>query len=180
MPPVPDEQLMADLQKENGEALRVLFDRHHQGLFSYLSGRLAEPDASEDLAQEVFIRVWRYRDTYDTRRAFLPWLYRIARNVLSNAVRKPNSAPTIAPRPPAPPAPDALLERKDEVEKVREAVRDLPPAQSEVLLLSRWSGMTYREIGEVVGCSEGAVKVRVFRAMESLRSSLRSLREDVS
>jgi RNA polymerase sigma-70 factor (ECF subfamily) len=173
-----DEQLMSKVQQGDGRAMHELFKRHHGPLFGFIFGRLAAQDASEDLAQEVFIRVWRYRDTYEADRAFLPWLYRIARNLLSDwsgsRTRNPVGEETGSGRL----LPDERLEVNDRAEKVRSAVLQLPPAQCEVLLLSRWSGMTYREIGDMVGCSEGAVKVRVFRALETLRSTLAPLRED--
>ncbi|MBT8397728.1 MAG: RNA polymerase sigma factor [Gemmatimonadetes bacterium] len=166
------------VRRGDRSALRELFDRHHRQVFGFVLGRLGDADPSEDVAQEVFIRVWRYRDSYDTDRRFLPWLYRITRNLLSDSKSGPvlDSPGNDAPSSHLPP--DEQFEERQRAEKVRSAVLGLPPAQREVLLLSRWSGMTYREIGDIVGCSEGAVKVRVHRALEALRSPLAPLRED--
>jgi RNA polymerase sigma-70 factor (ECF subfamily) len=77
------------------------------------------------------------------------------------------------------PRPDEQAEANQLAMEVRRAVLQLPGKQRDVLLLSRWSGMSYREIGRMLGCSEGAVKVRVFRALEALRSTLAPLREDL-
>jgi RNA polymerase sigma-70 factor (ECF subfamily) len=174
-----DQEQMVRIRRGDSEAMRVLFDRHHPGLFGFFVGRGATPDRAEDLVQDVFVRIWRYRDTFDPERPFLPWMYRIARNALAGLGDFPDTQPLEKAAEVSGANPVEELEAAERAAVVRRAVRGLPETQREVLLLSRWSGMNYREIGELVGCSEGAVKVRVFRALETLRRTLAPLREDL-
>lgn len=173
-----DEQWMARVQAGRPEAMRALFDRHHRAVYGFLVNRLCDADLADDLTQDVFVRVWRHRAGFDPAMRFRPWLFTIARNTASNARRRADSLPipdgAAAPDPSA----DRRLETSQRARRVRDAVDLLPDNQREVLLLSLWSGMKYREIAEVVGCTEGAVKVRIHRAMQSLRTSLAPVWED--
>lgn len=171
--PTEDQLLMGRVQANDEEAMRTLFVRHQSRLYGFFFSHLGARDRSEDLVQEAFIRLWRFRDRYDATRPFLPWIFRIARNLMADAKRPPiHSHPSPEIRSHGP-GPEESFERARESAEVRKAVLALPASQREALLLSRWSGMTYREVAEALGCSEGAVKARIFRAMETLRALLK-------
>jgi RNA polymerase sigma-70 factor (ECF subfamily) len=160
--------------------MRALVVRYHGRLFGFFVGQIGDRDPSEDLVQEVFIRLWRYRDRYDPERPFLPWVFRIARNLLNDFGRGPVKVALDRDLPAHGPDPEEAFQKSLEADSVRKAVLTLPANQRDALLLSRWSGMTYREVGEALECSEGAVKVRVYRAMETLRTLLADVEEDKS
>ena len=176
--PMSDEQLMAEVQAGSHDAVRHLFDRYRQPLFAFFISRVDSVDPAEDLVQSVFVRMWKYRRSYRPGRDLRPWLYRIARNVLaeSEPAHRTESLPDDIVS--ANPTPPEQIEATDRAARVRRAVAQLPDPQREALVLSRWSGMGYRDIGKVLGCSEGAVKLRVFRALQTLRARLEPELED--
>ena len=149
--------------------LSVLFDRHHAKLYRYYVRMTADPQWSEDLVQEVFFRMLKYRDTYRFESQFSTWMYQIARNAHIDPVRKKKWETPLPEGWDGPARAGESLERKQEHELVLRALAKLPPEKREVLVLSRFQGMKYEQIAELLGCEVGAVKVRVFRAVRSLR-----------
>lgn len=171
-PDTTDEQLMAGVQRGDHDALRRLFDRYQGSLFGFFYSRLGQSDPAEDLVQTVFIRTWKHRGSFQPGRRLRPWLFRLARNALADAAPRNEPAPLHEDLSTREPDPAERLERAERAARIRRAVSRLPESQRDALLMSRWSGMSYREIGNVLGCSEGAVKLRMFRAMQTLRSLL--------
>lgn len=175
-----DDELMQRVRDGDVAPLGVLFERHQRPLYNFflrLTGRTA---VSEDLVQEVFLRVLKYRHTYRGQSQFRTWLYQIARNARADHYRKrwreselddemgrtvPSPAPAVS----------EVLAESQEAELIREALQQLPDDKREVLVLSRYHDMRYEEIGRVLGCTEGTVKVRVHRAMKELRAAYDAL-----
>ncbi len=164
-----DEELMLQVRDNVNESLAVLFDRYHLALFNFyfkLSGSRAN---SEDLVQEVFLRILKYRRSYRPGMPFRAWIYQVARNARRDDCRKKLNevgkemldAPAYLPTDTA--------ERKQEADYLYHALWQMKQDNRELLVLSRFQELSYEEIGLLLGCSVGAVKVRVHRAIQELR-----------
>src|SRR5262245_6688091 len=163
-----DEELMMQVRDGASEMLGPLFDRYHARIFNYFVRLTGDRALSEDLVQDVFFRILRSRHTYRPGNPFKPWIYQVARNAGTDHFRRPaelqfegEMAEPIAP-------PDDL-EGRDQNELLRRALLELPEDKREVLILSRYHDMKYSEIALLLGCEVGAIKTRVFRAMQELR-----------
>jgi len=172
-----DAVLMDRVRGGELERLSELFERHHQRLYGFFYRLTGRGDAADDLVQEVFVRLIRYRHTWKKDAAFTPWLFALARNAGVDHFRKaPKELPERedAPEPAAPlEHPVAALEKREQVEMLQAALRRLPVEKRELLLLARFGEMKYESIGELLGISVGAVKVRVHRALKELREAYR-------
>jgi RNA polymerase sigma-70 factor (ECF subfamily) len=174
-----DETLMAQVRGGDLRKLALLFERHHRALYNFFVHMTGSKDLSEDLVQEVFFRILRYRHTYDESRPFAAWLYQIARNVKLEGARKRNRELRVvkpareneeAEHEPAAPELDAekTVQKQQEIALLRRALQRLPDDKREVLVLSRFQNLPYEHIAQVLGCETGAVKVRVYRAVREL------------
>ena len=168
-----DNQVMLAVKAGDTEQFGILFERHHEALFAFFFRMTGERTASEDLVQEVFLRMLRYRATFRDDSQFRAWMYQAARNVRFDDVkdRKP-----IAPLPlteireqnsPSWPGRENQIERRAVL--LERALLALPEQKREVLVLARYKGMKHEEIAALLGIEPGAVKVRVHRAMKELR-----------
>ena len=170
---VSDEKLMAAVRRGELSQLATLFERHSRRLFGFLRGLVGCPAASEDLVQETFLRVLRHRRTYRTGKPFLPWLLGIARNAarahLGRAARMPRSE---LPELTAASTPEGQQIERERAGRLTRELQQLALRDREVLLLSYFEGLDHRQIGELVGASPGAVKVRAHRARKALRARL--------
>ena len=164
-----DEELMSQVRNGVGEMLGVLFDRYQVPLFNFYLKLTGERAASEDLVQEVFLRILKYRQTYRTDTPFRAWMYQIARNARVDLLRRrrpetnwePELSPAVLPADTAQQAQEtALLQR---------ALMSMPEEKREVLVLSRFQDLKYEEIAQLMGCEVGTVKTRVHRALQELR-----------
>ncbi len=172
---VPDEALMLQVREGASESLGVLFDRYQKPLFNFYSKMTGNRTVSEDLVQEVFLRVLKYRQSYKPGTPFRAWIYQIARNARLDQLRK---------QPPETESSDAregftlpgdLAQRRQESSLLYRALLQLPEEKREVLVMSRFQDLKYHEIGRLVGCEEGTVKVRVYRALQELKESFHRL-----
>jgi RNA polymerase sigma factor (sigma-70 family) len=172
---VADEDLMLQVRNGEVEMLGVLFDRYHAPLFNFYAKMTQNRTISEDLVQDVFLRILRYRQTYLPGTAFRTWMYQIARNARLDHVRKgrPEAPLTIEPIAPAPSADSA--QQKQEALLLQRALLQLPEDKREILILSRFQELKYQEIARLMSCEVGAVKVRVHRALQQLREIFREL-----
>lgn len=159
------------------DQLGVLFERHHRALFGFLyhllGGRAA---ASEDLVQTVFYRMLKYRHTYQAAGEFRTWMYHLARNVLADYLRKNRHAAqhtdvaALAEHLGGGSRADEALEQAQEVAQLHRALACLSQDEREILVLSRFQELKYAEIARLLHTTEGAVKVRVHRALNQLRA----------
>lgn len=166
---------MVAVQEGDVSQLGELFERHHRPLFTFFLRLTGESQASEDLVQDVFLRMLKYRATYQPGTRVRTWMYQLARNAhidRYHARSREASMDEREAREPASAAPGAadLLQHEEQVELLRRALARLAPDKREVLLLSRFQGLSYEEIAAVFGCEVGTVKVRVFRAVRALRT----------
>ena len=149
-----------------------LFERHHRAVYGYFMRMTGNRELSEDLVQDVFLRILRYRETYQPQTSFAAWMYGIARNAFIDHTRKrrlesawSDDLPEVRSNEELP---DQRLGARQEQELLRKALRELPADKREVLILSRYQNLRYDEIGRILGCEPNAVKQRVFRAVRAL------------
>jgi RNA polymerase sigma-70 factor (ECF subfamily) len=177
-----DHQRMMAVAQGDLASMDDIYQNRHKPLFRFffrLTGRQAK---AEDLVHEVFLRMIRYRHTYETERndgdppgAFEAWMYRIARNTLADDARKnrhevaaaDGELESIASGRPTPF--DTAAKRQD-LALLYRAMRELSEEKRELLVLTRFQGLSYEQIGRILGCETGTVKGRVFRAMKELGS----------
>jgi len=169
---VEDEQVMWEVREGAVGKLELLFDRHHTGILRYFQYLTSNRTLSEDLAQEVFFRVLKYRQSYQPDGNFRAWLYQIARNVFADQLGKqkpevamPEEAREIRG---AETPPDREFQKKQEALMLRRALAAMPGDKREVLIMSRFLDLKHEEIAAVLKCEVGTVKVRVYRAMRDL------------
>ena len=167
-----DNRLMEDVKNGKVEKMAVLFEKHHVPLFNFFMRLTSNRSISEDLVQEVFMRMLKYRVTFQGRSKFTLWMYQIARNAHIDFLRKKKSTlpldeqwsePITAEASPA-----EKLEGGQEVQLLRQALAQLPLKKREVLILSRYQNLKYKEIAELMDCHIGTVKAHVHRAIKEL------------
>lgn len=169
-----DGQLMLAVQAGDVAQLSVLFERHHRRLFRFFVRLSGDRQTAEDLVQEVFFRMLKYRLTYTSGGQFIAWMYRIARNVHLDGLARQREEAGAGPEdalesaPSAGPGPEERLRSAQQVQLLRRALHSLPVEKREVLVLSRYQNLKYDEIASVLNCEVGAVKVRVYRALKEL------------
>lgn len=187
--PRSDEQLMEDFCNGDHGAFEVLVLRFQHGLYNFLLRSVQNRSRSEELLQEVFLRLIRSKQSYRSTARFSTWVYTIARNLCVDESRRAKFRRTVSLDGPSAPDRDGenLLERMpmeqistdDSVEgrrlrkEIIHAVDQLPEDQREVFLMRQLSGMSFKEIGEIVGTSENTVKSRMRYALEKLRVHLK-------
>src|SRR5512143_1636996 len=170
-----DSDLMTKVREGETERLALLFDRHHRRLYNYFLRWTGGRAVAEDLVQEVFVRMLRYRQTFRPGAEFLPWMYALARNAAHDHWRARPRELEMTEDTPEPVAAEAHplsgLEAAESHRRLAAALARLAPAKRELLLLARSGELRYQAIGELLGISEGAVKLRVHRATKDLRAA---------
>jgi RNA polymerase sigma-70 factor (ECF subfamily) len=174
-------RLARDLVED--ETLDRIYHLFYEQIYSHLYFQTRDKHLTEDLVSRAFMRAQHFLRRHPRRRIrIVPWLYRIAENELKQHRRYEMRHPTIgdeildfraSPRP----GPDVQLERKEENERVREAVDRLGPRDREIIIMNTWQGLSLRRIGRILELPEGTVKSRVQRARRKLE---RMLGEDLS
>lgn len=157
------------------QQLSILYDRYSKPLYGFFfrmtSGKKME---SEDLVQNVFYRVLKYRHTFDGSGQFRHWVFHMARNVYADQFKKKNPLAfasnwqDVSQHPESDDQPEAELSQRQDIELLYKAMDMLGKEKRELLVLSRLQRMKYKEIAQLIGSTEGAVKVRVHRAMQEL------------
>ena len=175
-----DESLMRQVARGNPDALGELFARHHQRVHALCFRFVGEPATADDLVQESFLRVQRYGTSFDGRARFTTWLYRLVRNVcmdhLAASERDAQRHKQAAAHLELMSEPSELPEER--LELVRRALYRMPPDKREVLVLSRYQGLKYAEIAELLDVTVEAVKARAHRAMRDLRRIFHELEQE--
>ena len=169
-----DENLM--LAVRNGEVakLGVLFDRHHRSLFDFFAKMTGSRSTAEDLVQDVFFRILKYRGTFRDESRFKAWMFHIARNARVDYYKK-HQADSLTVEDGTEQLrsrfglPGEDLEQEQQTRQLECALFQLPEDKREVLILSRYHDMKYEQIAELLDCEVNTIKVRVFRAIKELR-----------
>lgn len=171
---------MRELQLGNFQAAAQLFERWKLVLFNFFLRQTGNKERAEDMTQSTFERMIKYRSTYKTELAFRAWIFQIARNLLFSNQKKRHSRSKalvgyVNQGQVASDRVDLQLERQEDKAKLWQAMNRLAPADREVLLLAKIQKIPYREIGEILNCREGAVKVKVHRAISKLKTTFVNL-----
>jgi RNA polymerase sigma factor (sigma-70 family) len=171
MPPT-DNELMEMVRDGKVEKLAVLFERYQTMLYNFFLRLTGNRAASEDLVQEVFIRILKYRAGYQGENRFVVWMFQIARNAHVDFLRKRKGDVALddqfAEAPSQELLPEARFEADQEAALVRRALDQLPPKKRELLVLFRFQNLKLREIAELLDVQVGTVKVQVHRALRDL------------
>jgi RNA polymerase sigma-70 factor (ECF subfamily) len=179
-----DAELMLRVKDGDGVSFGLLLEKHRTPVIHFLYRLVQEAAVAEELAQEVFLRVYRSRSSYEPTAKFTTWLFRIATHLGLNWLRDgkhertlerlDNNAPDLPVR--------QIWDRRASVEQqlvyatkleeVRRAIAALPEKQRAAVLMHKYEEMEYTQIAKILGCSESAVKSLLFRAYETLRARL--------
>ncbi len=171
-----DNALMLKVKSGDLNTLGLLYERHKKRLFGFFYNMNSNPSLSEDLVQNVFVRILKYKHTYTGEGSFTAWMFRMARNVNYDHFKKnknnreTNDLSSISFKLQDSKDTNSEQDRKDVISTVQRAMNLLPPEKREVLVLSKYKEMKFSEIGEILGCSEGAAKVKAHRALKDLRT----------
>jgi len=175
-----DQELMLALKAGDRFAFEALYRRYRDRLHAFLVRYTGDTATAQDLFQETFLRVFRDRARYEPRAAFSTWLFTIARNLYLDQVKRRRTgdevvvdpAPALSGIPDPPRDPLQEIEAAERVQRLEDALARLAEEDRVILLLSRFEGMRYAQIAGILGTSEGAVKVRAHRALQTLRHTL--------
>jgi RNA polymerase sigma-70 factor, ECF subfamily len=190
----PDTSLMLRVREGDREAFRALYEKYTSQITRFAANFVGLRSRGEELAQEVFLQVYRARDRYEPRAKFSTWLYTIAHNLCLNEVRRFDYRGKVEPfdreedDPDRPQRPDladptaldgeTVVASKEVEQRIRQLVAELPDSQRTALILSRAENLRYQEIAEILSCSEQAVKSLIFRATQRLKEGLKGYVED--
>lgn len=171
-----DEELMLALRDGELTAFDALFRRHYEPVRALCARISATPSAGDDLAQDTFLRVLRHRGTFRGDARFTTWVYRIARNVCLEHIGRSVRDRRIAERWFSEAEPATTTDSSSsEPEVLAAAMRVLTAEQREVLVLCRYHDLPFAEIGDILGCTAGAARVRAHRALAALRDAYLAL-----
>jgi RNA polymerase sigma-70 factor (ECF subfamily) len=183
-----DAEVMLLAGTGDDSAFEYLMDKFRRPIVSFMYRMTHNQAVAEELAQEVFLRVYRSRSSYQAEAKFSTWLYRIATNLGVNYARDTRSertAPSVNLDEPDPetgttpdvadatPTVEAEILRQERLAAIRKHVMALPERQRSAVLMHKYQGLDYKEIGNVLKLSESATKSLLFRAYETLRERLK-------
>jgi len=171
-----DKTLMLAVRDGDVDKFGVLFDRHHRRLFEFFYRMTGDRTASEDLVQDVFLRMLKYRESFSQNSEFRAWMYHIARTARIDRFRK-RQGEASSPVQHIESACDGKssvrlqeqIERDQQVAMLERALLELPNDKRELIVLARYQEMKYEQIASLLGIEVGAVKTRVHRAIAELR-----------
>ncbi len=186
-----DVQLMLDVKAGDERSFELLLRKYRTPVINFLYRMVRDSAIAEDLAQEVFLRVYRARQEYAPSAKFTTWMFRIATNLALNALRdnrhrlleismdqpvetNESEQPALEVADSTPTAEQQLVART-RTELIRNAINVLPEKQRAAVLLHKYQELDYGEIAKILGCSESALKSLLFRAYETLRVQLQPL-----
>lgn len=184
-----DAAIMLELRSGNMAAFDVLLQKYRKPIIHFMFRMVHNQAIAEELAQEVFLRVYRSRETYRAEARFSTWLYRIATNLGVNHARDnrhERTAPTVyldEADPETGTTPDvadsevsaeAAMLQRERMAAIRQHVLALPERQRIAVIMHKYEGKDYKQIGEVLKLSESATKSLLFRAYQTLREKLKS------
>src|SRR5438270_13772970 len=179
-----DAELMLRVREGDSASFTLLLEKHRAPVIHFVYRMVLNQAVAEELAQEVFLRVYRSRASYEPTAKFTTWLFRIATHLALNWIRDGKNEKTqdsldeetqegagkqIAAREPNV---EQQMIRQARMQEIRNAIEDLPPKQKAAVLMHKYQEMDYSQIAGVLSCSESAVKSLLFRAYESVRARL--------
>ena len=179
-----DAELMLRVKEGDGASFDVLLEKHRSSVVHFLYRMVQNHAVAEELAQEVFLRVYRSRSTYEPTARFTTWLFRIATHLALNALRDgknerfqerlddDTSDMPVRQVSDRRPSVEQSMVYQAKLQEIRHAIAALPQKQTAAVLMHKYEEMEYSQIAKVLCCSESAVKSLLFRAYETLRARL--------
>src|SRR5271157_1796492 len=179
-----DAMLMLRVREGDDASFCILLQRHRGPVFHFLCRMVRNQAVAEELAQEVFLRVYRSRSTYQATAKFTTWLFRIATHLALNSLRdgkkekladsleEMTSDGLVRQLPDRGRTVEQEMVHQARLREIREAIERLPEKQRAAVLMHKYNEMEYSQIARVLRCSESAVRSLLFRAYESLRFAL--------
>ncbi len=178
-----DARLMAASARGDPDAFRLLVETHQNRVFGTIVRMLGDSGEADDLAQQVFVRIWQSAGRYEPRARFTTWLHTITRNLVLNEIRRRKRHPVtpldtelgdraIELEDTSAPSPGASLLETELREAIRRAIDSLPEQQRTAVVLRRYEDLPYEEIAKVLRTTVPAVKSLLFRARAELRERL--------
>jgi RNA polymerase sigma-70 factor (ECF subfamily) len=174
---------MLKVKSGNVEMLGLLYERYKKWLYNFFQQMYYNTDVSEDLVQNVFVRILKYKHTYTEDSKFVTWLFQIARNeshsyfnkhvknrnqvdldVISYKLSDQNSI-------------EQTMENDEEIKLLNEAIKKLPYEKKEIITLSKLKQLKYKEIGAILGCSEANARIKSHRALQDLKTTYMSMQK---
>jgi RNA polymerase sigma-70 factor (ECF subfamily) len=188
-----DEELMSILCQGTADALGTLVHRYQNDIFRFCLHYVRDVERAREMAQETFIRVYVARARFDASRKFRPWVLCIARNLCLNELKRKKAVPMESLEEYASTAredsgevlqspadgPDSLLMTAERYELLAEALASLDEESREIVTLRFFERMQARDIAEIIGSTEGAVRTRLHRILKSLRDVYQSAKDDL-
>lgn len=166
---------MIKVKEGQNHNLGLLYERYKKRLFGFFYKMNKDASLSEDLVQNVFIRVLKYKHTFSEDSKFITWVFQIARNEMYDAFKKQKKSQYQDIEEVSYAISDTLtiddsIESLENSSTLKKALNLLSPEKKEVLILSKFKELKYKEVGEIVGCSEGNARIKVHRAINELKS----------
>jgi RNA polymerase sigma factor (sigma-70 family) len=179
-----DEELMVAVREGDLGQMEILFGRYRDSLYDFFSRLTGNRVSSEDLVQEVFVRILKYRASYRETHRFVTWIYQIARNARADYLRKhrlvPQEAGAFVGSEHGITMPSRQLEDDEEKALLQCALMQMSESNRELLVLARFQEMKYCDIADLLGVDLNVVKSRVHRAMKELREVFLKIRSEQS
>lgn len=165
-----DEEIMLAVSNGNLDRMTTLFDRYHLRIYNFLYKMTRDRMVSEDLTQDVFAKVIRYRTSYNNGN-FASWIYTIARNIFSSYYQKQKRERSHIIEDDTLDSGDVLVtdSNREELDHLQRALTKLKPTDRELIVMHRIQEIKYAQIAEITDSTETAVKVRVHRALKKLK-----------
>ncbi len=180
----PDNELMLAVKAGQADKLGVLFERYSKALFGFFYRMTSDKETSQDLVQNVFFRMLKYKHTFTADGKFITWMYHLARNVSADHFKKSKrfsfskSLDLWENRIAGDSNREDQMSKEQELELLQQALEQLPFEKREVLVLSRYQELKYAEIAQILNCTENNVKVKVHRAFSELREVFMKLSQE--
>lgn len=165
---------MLRVKEGDVQKLGLLYERYKKRLFGFFYQMNKDADLSEDLVQNVFMKILKYKHTYTEESKFVVWIFQIARNTSYDSFKKSkafsyrdiddvghllNANDDI----------DRTIAKRENMITLKKAIEMLSPEQRELIVLSKFKELKYKELGEIVGCTEGNARIKVHRALNQLK-----------
>ena len=169
-----EQTLVSQAIDGDADAVGLLYTRHLDAICRYVYFRVADEPLAEDLTEEVFVKAWTALPRYKQQgHRFTSWLYRIARNLIVDHYRKQSTHTPVADAPMETiadegPSPEVLVADQQDYAALAGAIQRLGSDEQQVIILRFVEGLSHKEVGEVIGKSEGASRVIQHRALEAL------------
>lgn len=165
-----DETVMMNVKNGDLASLSVLFERYHVRLYNYFLRMGLDRDSGQDLTQNLFYRIIKYRNSYHEGSPVKAWIYQMARNLLTDYYLQEKKENDIIEKASSELKGSADVFREEDYRRLDSAMMQLPESQRELIVLSRYQQLRYSDISSVTGLSVPAIKVAIHRAIKQLRT----------